>query len=166
MTLLSRVRFSYIYLYIEASDSWLNTRSMQVLSSEKSREAVQSRCIWAFKARECDREWFLRRTTENLVACATIWSLTGPYQNEKSSEDIPKSSPKQTKNKHSALSLYPSDAWLEELRSHQCGPDLSHVFQTWIETGEKCRKKIIKPFSTWTRKALAVKSFSWRSMAV
>ena len=57
---------------------------------------------------------------------------------------MPKSRPKQTKNKHSALSLYPSDAWLEEPRSHQCGPDHSHVFPTWIETGEKCWKFFFK----------------------
>ena len=33
---------------------------------------------------------------------------------------------KQIKNKHLPFSLYPTGAWLEELRCHQCGPDHSY----------------------------------------
>ena len=40
-----------------------------------------------------------------------------------------------------ALTLYPSYARLEELRSHHCDPGHSYVCRTWIETAEKCRKK-------------------------
>ena len=46
---------------------------------------------------------------------------------------------------------------------HSYDDSMSH----WIKTSEKCREKIFsKPFLTWKRKALTVKSFSWGSIDV
>ena len=82
-----------------------------------------------------------------------------------------KSSSKQIRNKHSALSLYPSDTWLEKLQSHQCQcrPQISwyvkldwnqrkmqkeNIFQTVCHLNTKnvdCVRTIVDVVWPWSR---------------
>ena len=78
LTLLFMARFCYVYLYICLLMFCFVTYHSEYVSIVRweTRQEIQSHCTWAFKAREYDHTLFFRRTTKNLVAFATIWSLT------------------------------------------------------------------------------------------